>query len=50
MEQRVAGGSDTLGNRVLLHPNCHTNVHADDLQVAKPVPVQGLLSCLSRVR
>lgn len=38
IEHRVAGGSDALGNRVLLHPNCHINVHANDLHVAKPVP------------
>ena len=38
MEHRAAGGSDALGNRVLLHPNCHINVHANDLHVAKPVP------------
>jgi len=38
MGYRVGGGSGTLGNRVLLHPNCHINVHANDLQVAKPVP------------
>lgn len=35
---RVVGGSDALGNRVLLHPNCHTQVHSLNLQVVKPVP------------
>lgn len=35
---RVAGGSDALGNRVLLHPNCHAQVHNLGLQVIKPVP------------
>jgi RNA-directed DNA polymerase len=34
---RVAGGSDSLGNRVLLHPNCHHQVHALSLHVVKPV-------------
>jgi RNA-directed DNA polymerase len=39
IEYRVMGGSDALGNRVLLHPNCHTKVHHLGLQVVKPVPV-----------
>jgi RNA-directed DNA polymerase len=38
IEYRVAGGSDALGNRVLLHPNCHTRVHSLNLQVVKPAP------------
>ena len=33
---RLAGGSDLLSNRVLLHPVCHTQVHALDLTVVKP--------------
>lgn len=36
---RVAGGSDALGNRVLLHPNCHSQLHRLGLQVVKPAPV-----------
>ncbi|GAB3553413.1 group II intron reverse transcriptase/maturase [Noviherbaspirillum agri] len=39
IEYRVAGGSDALSNRVLLHPNCHAQVHSLGLQVVKPVPV-----------
>lgn len=35
---RVAGGNDTLENRVLLHPNCHTQVHHLGLKVVKPAP------------
>jgi RNA-directed DNA polymerase len=35
---RVAGGSDGPENRVLLHPNCHTQVHSLNLQVVKPAP------------
>ena len=35
---RVAGGSDALSNRVLLHPVCHVRVHVTGLQVVKPVP------------
>lgn len=33
---RVAGGSNALRNRVLLHPVCHTKVHALKLEVLKP--------------
>lgn len=39
IEYRVNHGSNALGNRVLLHPNCHTQVHALGLIVVKPVPV-----------
>jgi len=38
IEPRVAGGSDALGNRVLLHPNCHSQVHNLGLRIVKPVP------------
>lgn len=38
IEYRMVGGSDALGNRVLLHPNCHTQVHNLGLKVIKPVP------------
>lgn len=33
---RVAGGSDLLANRVLLHPGCHSQVHARGIAVKKP--------------
>ncbi|MBY4599545.1 group II intron reverse transcriptase/maturase [bacterium BD-1] len=33
---RVAGGSDLLSNRVLLHPGCHVQVHALGITVVKP--------------
>jgi len=36
--RKVDGGSDLLSNRVLLHPVCHTRLHALGLTVAKPVP------------
>lgn len=39
IEYRMVGGSDALGNRVLLHPNCHSQVHQRGLKVTKPVPV-----------
>ena len=30
IQWRVYGGSDDLDNRVLLHPNCHQQVHSPD--------------------
>jgi len=38
IEYRMDGGSDSLTNRVLLHPDCHAQVHSQKLQVVKPVP------------
>lgn len=38
IKYRMDGGSDALGNRVLLHPNCHARVHSLKLTVTKPVP------------
>ena len=29
---RVFGGTDDTNNRVLLHPNCHRQVHNPDFQ------------------
>ncbi|MBY0557019.1 MAG: HNH endonuclease, partial [Burkholderiaceae bacterium] len=38
LDYRVNGGSNALGNRVLLHPTCHAQVHSRNLKVVKPVP------------
>ena len=35
---KVAGGSDKLANRVLLHPVCHVQVHQLGLKFVKPAP------------
>ncbi len=40
---RMAGGTDALGNRVLLHPTCHEQVHAQHLSVVKPARLDGAL-------
>jgi RNA-directed DNA polymerase len=37
---RSQGGSDGTENRVLLHPNCHQQVHSQSLHVEKPRPVK----------
>jgi RNA-directed DNA polymerase len=37
---RVAGGEDVLDNLVLLHPNCHRQVHSRGWNVSKPRPVK----------
>jgi RNA-directed DNA polymerase len=39
---RTHGGSDHVGNRVLLHPNCHRQVHSQGLNVAKLRPEKGV--------
>ncbi len=39
--QRVLGGSDGVDNRVLLHPQCHRQLHSQRLSVAKPRPRAG---------
>lgn len=40
---RVYGGDDRTENRVLLHPNCHRQIHADKgLTVVKPRPAKGV--------
>ena len=38
---RSLGGSDHMDNRVLLHPNCHRQVHSQRLKVVKPCPAKG---------
>jgi RNA-directed DNA polymerase len=38
---RVYGGSDRMDNRVLLHPNCHRQVHSLGLTVLQPRPAKG---------
>src|SRR5215469_13042992 len=39
---RSRGGSDLLENLVLLHPNCHRQVHSQQITVTKPRPVTGV--------
>jgi RNA-directed DNA polymerase len=39
---RVYGGSDDLDNRVLLHPNCHRQVHSSDYNGPPLRPSQGV--------
>jgi RNA-directed DNA polymerase len=38
---KVHGGHDGMENRVLLHPNCHNQVHSRGLQVVKPRSSEG---------
>jgi RNA-directed DNA polymerase len=39
---RVNGGSDKADNRILLHPNCHRQVHSQKLDVVKPCLSPGI--------
>jgi len=36
---RSKGGTDGVENRVLLHPNCHRQLHSQGLHVEKPCPI-----------
>jgi RNA-directed DNA polymerase len=38
---RVLGGSRSVENRVLLHPECHNRVHDQRIAVSKPRPLPG---------
>jgi RNA-directed DNA polymerase len=38
---RSKGGSDSADNRVMLHPDCHRQVHSQGLTVVKPRPPRG---------
>ncbi|WP_220196567.1 group II intron maturase-specific domain-containing protein [Ktedonospora formicarum] len=42
IEWRSKGGPDTTENRVLLHPNCHQQIHSQGLHVEKPRPASGV--------
>jgi RNA-directed DNA polymerase len=39
---RSKGGSNTAENRVLLHPNCHQQIHSQGVSVEKPRPTKGV--------
>ena len=39
---RVNGGTDTLDNRLLLHPDCHRQVHSSGFSVGKLRPSPGV--------
>ncbi len=39
---RSHGGTDRNSNRVLLHPNCHKQVHSQGLEVVKPRLARGV--------
>lgn len=38
---RTHGGLDGMSNRVLLHPECHRQVHSKEISVGKPRPAKG---------
>ena len=39
---RTHGGKDTIENRVCVHPNCHQQIHSQELDVGKPRPAKGV--------
>lgn len=40
IQRRTDGGKDTMDNLVLLHPNCHNQVHSQKLEVSKLRPAK----------
>lgn len=40
--RRVDGGCSQRGNLVMVHPNCHNQIHSLGLEVVKPAPAMGL--------
>ena len=40
---KAEGGSDQLSNLIMVHPNCHRQIHSQDLPVVKPAPQKGLV-------
>ncbi|WP_177342474.1 group II intron maturase-specific domain-containing protein, partial [Pseudomonas sp. NBRC 111143] len=40
---RAVDGGDALANRVLLHPNCHNQLHTRGLHVSKPASIGSLV-------
>jgi RNA-directed DNA polymerase len=36
LQWRVKGGTEVIANLVLLHPNCHRQVHSRNISVVKP--------------
>lgn len=40
---KVNGGGDQLNNLVMVHPNCHRQIHVKDIKVVKPASVKRLI-------
>ncbi|MBP5057673.1 HNH endonuclease, partial [Pseudomonas chlororaphis] len=40
--RRVDGGKDGSTNLIMVHPNCHNQIHVNGLKVVKPVRESGL--------
>ncbi|KSJ25516.1 HNH endonuclease, partial [Pseudomonas aeruginosa] len=40
--RRVDGGKDGNTNLIMVHPNCHNQIHVNGLKVVKPVRESGL--------
>jgi len=39
---RSKGGSDNAENQMLVHPNCHMQIHSHEISVVKPRPARGV--------
>ncbi len=50
IQHRVDGGNHTFANTVLLHPNCHHQVHSQGMTVSKSCSQKNIMNGLSRMR
>jgi RNA-directed DNA polymerase len=39
---RTHGGKGTIENHMLVHPNCHQQIHGQGFKVGKPCPAKGV--------
>ncbi|WP_334181125.1 HNH endonuclease signature motif containing protein [Methylobacter sp.] len=37
---RSEGGTDNLANMIMVHPDCHRQIHSQHLHVVKPVSIE----------
>lgn len=42
IQLRCDGGKDNISNLMMVHPNCHRQIHSQRLEVVKPAPDRGL--------
>ncbi|HLE17703.1 MAG TPA: group II intron reverse transcriptase/maturase, partial [Syntrophales bacterium] len=42
IQPRCDGGKDNIANLMMLHPNCHRQIHSQRFEVVEPAPERGL--------
>lgn len=41
LQRKTEGGNDNVSNLVIVHPNCHRQIHSQKIQLVKPAPIKG---------